>query len=132
MSHKISKKEKLHYVFGHELRGGKQLVLVSTGATDFDAIDKADKYYYKKYGRPRYFGSTYEKPTKYDFPKGMKFVKIPKSFSPEKVKVPRDIVDDILDYESGRMTRGQEKKFFSKLKKTGLGYKLQGHYSSRM
>lgn len=42
-----------------------------------------------------------------------------------------DIVGDLIAYETGQMSHKQEKKLFKNLKSSGLGKKLQGHYSSR-
>lgn len=43
-----------------------------------------------------------------------------------------DLVGDIIAYESGTASPKRTKKLFSTLRKTGIGRKLQGHYSSRM
>ncbi len=43
-----------------------------------------------------------------------------------------DLVGDIIAYESGEADEKQTKRLFKTLKKTGIGSKLQGHYSSRM
>lgn len=43
-----------------------------------------------------------------------------------------DLIGDIIAYESGEASEQQTKKLFKKLQKTGIGRKLQGHYSSRM
>lgn len=51
------------------------------------------------------------------------------------VKMPKrtaDLIGDIIRYESGEATAAQESKLFSTLRRTGIGRKLQGHYSSRM
>jgi len=53
-------------------------------------------------------------------------------FSTKPTPAKRDIVDDIMDYEGGNFNDKQTKKLFKKLKKTGLGYKLQGHYGRRL
>ena len=67
--------------------------------------------------------------------KGYRFI-IPNTFlalalgtpMPEKTE---DIVGDLIAYETGQMSPKQEKKLFKTLKSSGLGKKLQGHYSSR-
>jgi hypothetical protein len=46
-------------------------------------------------------------------------------------EVTDDIIGDLIAYETNTATKKQAKKLFSTLKKTGLGKKLQGHYSSR-
>lgn len=49
--------------------------------------------------------------------------------------VPRrtgDLVGDLIAYESGESSPKQTARLFKKLRKTGIGRKLQGHYSSRM
>jgi hypothetical protein len=43
-----------------------------------------------------------------------------------------DLVGDIIAYESGMADEKQTKRLFKTLKTTGIGSKLQGHYSSRM
>lgn len=43
-----------------------------------------------------------------------------------------DLVGDILAYESGEMTEDEEEEFLDRLAESGVGNKLQGHYSSRM
>lgn len=43
-----------------------------------------------------------------------------------------DLVGEIMAYESGQASPTRTKKLFSTLRKTGIGKKLQGHYSSRM
>lgn len=43
-----------------------------------------------------------------------------------------DIVGDIMAYESGQADEKQTKRLFKTLQRTGIGHKLQGHYSSRM
>ena len=43
-----------------------------------------------------------------------------------------DFVGEILAYENGELDKKRTKKLFAYLKKTGIGGKLQGHYSSRM
>ena len=43
-----------------------------------------------------------------------------------------DLVGDIIAYESGQAGARQAKRLFRTLKETGIGAKLQGHYSSRM
>lgn len=51
------------------------------------------------------------------------------------VRMPKrtgDLVGDIMAYESGEATPKQEKRLFSTLHRTGIGRRLQGHYSSRM
>jgi hypothetical protein len=51
------------------------------------------------------------------------------------VKLPRktrDLVGEIMAYEDGTASPGQVKRLFGALKRTGLGSRLQGHYSSRM
>jgi len=42
-----------------------------------------------------------------------------------------DIIGDIIAYESGEASPSQTRRLFRSLKKTGIGKKLQGHYSSR-
>jgi hypothetical protein len=44
----------------------------------------------------------------------------------------RDIVGEIMAYESGEMIGAQQVKLFRRMKKTGIGRYLQGHYSSKM
>jgi hypothetical protein len=51
------------------------------------------------------------------------------------IELPRktaDIVGDIIAYEENHASPSQVKRLFKTLKKTGLGLKLQGHYSSKM
>jgi hypothetical protein len=43
-----------------------------------------------------------------------------------------DLVDDLMAYESGEMSEQNVKKLFNKLRKSGVGRHLQGHYSSKM
>ncbi len=42
------------------------------------------------------------------------------------------LVSDIMAYENGTADEKTTKRLFKTLKKTGIGSKLQGHYSSRM
>lgn len=44
----------------------------------------------------------------------------------------RDIVAEIMHYEQGDATPKEERSLFAELRRSGLGYRLQGHYSSRM
>jgi hypothetical protein len=51
------------------------------------------------------------------------------------IELPRktaDIVGDLIAYEENHASPSQVKRLFKTLKKTGLGLKLQGHYSSKM
>lgn len=43
-----------------------------------------------------------------------------------------DLVGDLMAYEDGTATPKQTKRLFRQLRKSGIGSKLQGHYSSRM
>ena len=43
-----------------------------------------------------------------------------------------DLIGDLIAYESGEATPTQTRRLFRKLKSTGIGSRLQGHYSSRM
>lgn len=43
-----------------------------------------------------------------------------------------DLVGDIIAYAIGDATPKQAKRLFTTLRKTGIGRKLQGHYSRRM
>lgn len=43
-----------------------------------------------------------------------------------------DLVGDIMAYESGEADEKTVKRLFRTLRKTGIGSRLQGHYSSRM
>lgn len=43
-----------------------------------------------------------------------------------------DLVGNIMAYESGQLSAPKTKKLFTTLRKTGIGKRLQGHYSSRM
>ena len=47
-------------------------------------------------------------------------------------KKTQDMIGDLLAYESGNADGKQTKRLFRTLRKTGIGSKLQGHYSSRM
>lgn len=47
-------------------------------------------------------------------------------------KTTPDLIGDIIAYESGVSTPKQQKRLFKTLRKTGIGSRLQGHYSSRM
>lgn len=42
-----------------------------------------------------------------------------------------DLVGDLIAYETGEATPEQEAALFETLRETGIGKKLQGHYSSR-
>jgi hypothetical protein len=51
------------------------------------------------------------------------------------VKRPRktaDLVGDLIAHETGNATPIQQKRLFRTLRKSGIGAKLQGHYSSQM
>ena len=43
-----------------------------------------------------------------------------------------DLVDDLMAYESGELSPQNVKRLFNKLRKSGVGRHLQGHYSSKM
>lgn len=43
-----------------------------------------------------------------------------------------DLIGELIAYESGEATPKQTRQLFTTLRKTGIGSKLQGHYSSRM
>jgi len=43
-----------------------------------------------------------------------------------------DLVGDLIRYEEGKSNEKQTKRLFNTLRKTGIGNRLQGHYSSRM
>ena len=42
--------------------------------------------------------------------------------------VEKDLIDKIIAYESGELDNNETLNFFSTLIKSGLCYKLQGHY----
>jgi hypothetical protein len=44
----------------------------------------------------------------------------------------RDLVGEIVAYETGAASPRQTKRLFGHLRRTGIGSRLQGHYSSRM
>jgi hypothetical protein len=51
------------------------------------------------------------------------------------IKMPKttpDLVGDIIAYETGEATPKQAAKLMRDLKKSGIGKRLQGHYSSKM
>ena len=50
----------------------------------------------------------------------------------KKMKSKYDLVGELMAYEDGSGDDKRTSKLFSHLKKTGIGSKLQGHYSSRM
>ena len=43
-----------------------------------------------------------------------------------------DLIGDLIAYEDGTATEETTSRLFRTLKKTGIGSRLQGHYSSRM
>lgn len=59
-------------------------------------------------------------------------IKIPKNTKPQKPTAKDKFIDELISYENGELTEEENLKFLKKLKKTGIGKKLQGHYSSRM
>jgi hypothetical protein len=50
----------------------------------------------------------------------------------EMPKTTSDLVGDLIAYETGTTDDKTTKRLFKTLKKTGIGSRLQGHYSSRM
>jgi len=46
----------------------------------------------------------------------------------KQIEKDRNIVDEIMAYEGGEMTEKQALKMFQKMVKTGMAWKLQGHY----
>lgn len=86
----------------------------------------------KKRGKMLAGGLFTETAKPYNFKKNYKVVNVPVS-TPEADSNEKDkLVDAIIKYESGDASEKEEKKLFSKLRKTGVGKHLQGHYSSRM
>jgi hypothetical protein len=68
--------------------------------------------------------------------RGYRFI-IPNGVLSEAIGIPlpksqRDLVGEIIAYESGKASPKQADALFTTLRKTGLGRQLQGHYSSRM
>jgi len=59
-------------------------------------------------------------------------IKIPKNTKPQKPTAQDKFINTLIDYENGILTEEESLKFLNKLKKTGIGKKLQGHYSSQM
>jgi hypothetical protein len=55
---------------------------------------------------------------------------LPKHFHPKAHK--EDFIDRLIAYETGQQTADETKAFFKELQDTGIGKKLQGHYSSKM
>jgi len=86
----------------------------------------------KKRGKSLAGGLFTEEAKPYNFEENYKVVNVPASTPEAKPTAHDKFIDGIIQYESGEATPEQERKLFKKLKTSGIGKKLQGHYSSRM
>ncbi|NOQ37565.1 hypothetical protein GQ472_01625 [archaeon] len=121
------------FIFGGKDKDGKEIIYHLKDMFSPDAVDIADSYHKDITGMDRNFGwdssasATKESISSY-FPDGVRFVSIPKDYKAKPHK--RDILDDIIVYESGEMTPAEELAFFKKNK--DILSKLQGHYGRRI
>ncbi len=66
----------------------------------------------------------------YNFDTNYTVLYLPKYFKAKKHQP--DFIDRLMAYEQGDMDLDQQEDFINELRETGIGYHLQGHYSSQM
>jgi len=59
-------------------------------------------------------------------------IEIQKNTKPQKPTAQDDFINTLISYEDGELNEDESLKFLKKLKKTGLGNKLQGSYGALM
>lgn len=130
------REKRYFYLEGDEFHGNygtkkNPFVVLETKGKNWDTEERRAKALAQKLFNKKLAGGMFVETAKpYDFEQNYVVVKVPKIVKPLRHK--HDFVDDIISYESGKLSPQNTKKLFNKLRRTGVGKHLQGHYSSRM
>jgi len=98
---------------------------------NIDLAERKAKTIVKQFGRSLAGGWFVEGCEPYDL-KDYVVVRVPNTTKPQQPTAKDKLIDTLISYENGELTEEESLKFLKKLKKSGVGQKLQGHYSSRM
>jgi hypothetical protein len=132
------KEQRFFYLEGDEFHGNygtkkNPFVVFETFGEDWDTEERRARTLAKKIFKKKLAGGMFVGTAKpYDFEENYVVVKVPKIIKPQKVSASDKFINNIINYEAGNLNKTKTKQLFNKLRKTGIGYKLQGHYSSRM
>ena len=119
------------YLDNTKIIDGQEFYTVIRSSAKYCCVaDEKAKQWARMQGLKLAGGMFYAGSKPHDFKINYTVLELPKGFRAKAHE--EDFIDRLIAYESGEMNTTKTKAFFKELKQTGIGHKLQGHYSSRM